>query len=74
MCFARVGHAQVSDPIIIQQVDFEGSIISDCFRLIRDGQSSVAELMQIGKEILGFRHVQPAVPGLMHDVQVEGTL
>ncbi|KAG0142200.1 hypothetical protein CROQUDRAFT_50604 [Cronartium quercuum f. sp. fusiforme G11] len=41
--------------------------------LIRDGQSSVAELMQVGREILGFRHVQPAVPGLLHDVQVEGT-
>ncbi|CAH7682677.1 hypothetical protein BY996DRAFT_4575070 [Phakopsora pachyrhizi] len=41
--------------------------------LIRDGQSSVAQLMEIGKEILGFRHVQPEVPGLLHDVQVEGT-
>lgn len=30
-------------------------------------------MMQIGKEILGFCHVQPTVPGLLHDVQVEGT-
>ncbi|POW14209.1 hypothetical protein PSHT_07492 [Puccinia striiformis] len=41
--------------------------------LIRDGQSSVAQLMQIGKEILGFRHVLPSVPGCLEDVQVEGT-
>ncbi|KAA1113033.1 hypothetical protein PGT21_019104 [Puccinia graminis f. sp. tritici] len=41
--------------------------------LIRDGQSSVAQLMQVGKEILGFRHVQPSVPGCLSDVQVEGT-
>lgn len=41
--------------------------------LIRDGQSSVAELMQVGREILGFRHVQAVVPGLLKDVQVEGT-
>lgn len=42
--------------------------------LIRDGQSSVSQLMQVGKEILGFRHVQASVPGLLHEVQVEGTL
>lgn len=41
--------------------------------LIRDGQSSVSQLMQVGKEILGFRHVQASVPGLLHEVQVEGT-
>ncbi|MBW0488648.1 hypothetical protein O181_028363 [Austropuccinia psidii MF-1] len=41
--------------------------------LIRDGQWSVADLMQIGREILGFHHVQPTVPGLLADVQVEGT-
>jgi urease len=41
--------------------------------LIRDGTHSVSELMQIGKEILGRRHVLPGVSALMHDVQVEGT-
>ncbi|KNZ51327.1 urease gamma subunit [Puccinia sorghi] len=38
--------------------------------LIRDGQSSVSQLMQVGKEILGFRHVQASVPGLLHEVQL----
>ncbi|WAQ90926.1 hypothetical protein PtA15_13A326 [Puccinia triticina] len=41
--------------------------------LIRDGQSSVSQLMQVGKEILRFRHVQPSVPGGLSQVQVEGT-
>ncbi len=40
---------------------------------IRDGESSVSQLMQLGKEILSRRHVLPGVSALMHDVQVEGT-
>lgn len=40
---------------------------------IRDGQHSVAELMQLGKNMLGRRHVQPSVPSLLHEIQVEGT-
>ncbi|KAL0063479.1 Urease [Marasmius tenuissimus] len=40
---------------------------------IRDGTSSVAELMQHGKSILGRRHVLPGVPELIKQVQVEGT-
>ncbi|KWU45181.1 urease [Rhodotorula sp. JG-1b] len=40
--------------------------------LIRDGNHSVAELMAIGKKILGRVHVQPAVPFLLHEIQVEG--
>ncbi|POY74986.1 putative Urease [Rhodotorula taiwanensis] len=40
--------------------------------LIRDGNHSVAELMAIGKKILGRVHVQPAVPYLLHEIQVEG--
>ncbi|GAA5891991.1 hypothetical protein JCM6882_007431 [Rhodosporidiobolus microsporus] len=40
--------------------------------LIRDGTHSVAELMGIGKKILGRVHVQPSVPSLLHEIQVEG--
>ena len=40
---------------------------------IRDGRHTVAQLMQLGKEILSRRHVLPEVCVLMHDVQVEGT-
>ncbi|GAA97137.1 uncharacterized protein L969DRAFT_94119 [Mixia osmundae IAM 14324] len=41
--------------------------------LIRDGEHTVAQLMSKGKQILGRRHVQPAVPQLLHEIQVEGT-
>jgi hypothetical protein len=29
--------------------------------------------MQLGKEMLGRRHVMPSVPSLLHEIQVEGT-
>ncbi|KAJ2842106.1 Urease, partial [Coemansia brasiliensis] len=41
--------------------------------LIRDGRHSVSDLQSIGQHILGFRHVQAAVPQSVHEVQVEGT-
>lgn len=40
---------------------------------IRDGERSVAALMQIGKTILGFGQVQPGVAQVLHEVMVEGT-
>ena len=40
--------------------------------LIRDGKS-VAELMDMGRRILGRRHVLPGVCEIIHEVQVEGT-
>lgn len=48
-------------------------IASQLQERIRDGKHSVSELMQLGKEMLGRRHVLPGVSALMHDVQVEGT-
>jgi urease subunit gamma/beta len=40
--------------------------------LIRDGRS-VAELMQLGRQLLGRNQVMPGVPEMIYDVQVEGT-
>src|SRR5882762_9316681 len=39
---------------------------------IRDGRS-VAELMDLGRQVLGRRQVLPNVPEMIHEVQVEGT-
>ncbi|GAA5927238.1 hypothetical protein JCM3775_002489 [Rhodotorula graminis] len=49
-----------------------GLICAVLHELIRDGNHSVAELMSIGKKILGRVHVQPHVPALLHELQVEG--
>ena len=40
--------------------------------LIRDGKS-VAELMNLGRQLLGRNQVMPGVPEMIYDVQVEGT-
>src|SRR6201995_697268 len=39
---------------------------------IRDGRS-VAELMNLGRQLLGHNQVMPGVPEMIYDVQVEGT-
>src|SRR3954464_7698930 len=39
---------------------------------IRDGRR-VAELMDLGRRLLGRRQVMAGVPEMIHDVQVEGT-
>ncbi|PLB46684.1 urea amidohydrolase alpha subunit [Aspergillus steynii IBT 23096] len=48
-------------------------ISSNLQELIRDGIYSVADLMSIGKTMLGRRHVLPSVPSTLAELQVEGT-
>jgi urease subunit gamma/beta len=47
-------------------------IATQLLELVRDGRS-VAELMDLGKQLLGRRQVMDGVPEMIHDVQVEGT-
>src|ERR1700677_1063294 len=47
-------------------------IATQLLELIRDGRS-VAELMDLGRRMLGRVHVMPAVTTLLAEVQVEGT-
>ena len=42
-------------------------------QLIRDGNHSVADLMSIGKTMLGRRHVLPSVVSTLTELMVEGT-
>ncbi|KAJ0973069.1 hypothetical protein J5N97_021028 [Dioscorea zingiberensis] len=48
-------------------------IATQILEFVRDGDKTVAELMDIGKQLLGRRQVLPAVPNLLDSVQVEGT-
>ncbi|CAG8528784.1 23856_t:CDS:2 [Cetraspora pellucida] len=48
-------------------------IASQLIELMRDGTNSVADLMNLGKQMLGRRHVQPDVLETVSEVQVEGT-
>ncbi len=47
-------------------------IATQILELIRDG-SPVAELMDLGRQLLGRSDVMEGVPELVHEVQVEGT-
>jgi len=47
-------------------------IATQLLEFIRDGKP-VAELMDLGRQFLGRRQVMSGVPGMIHDVQVEGT-
>jgi urease subunit gamma/beta len=47
-------------------------IASQILELIRDGHS-VAELMQLGKKMLGRQDVMTGIPEMIHEIQVEGT-
>ena len=42
-------------------------------QLVRDGSHSVAELMSIGKTLLGRRHVQPTVVATLSELMIEGS-
>ncbi|KZT20435.1 urease [Neolentinus lepideus HHB14362 ss-1] len=57
----------------LNQAEAIALIASQLQERIRDGHHSVAELMHHGKTLLGRRHVLPPVPGLLHEIQVEGT-
>ncbi|XP_057776932.1 urease [Salvia miltiorrhiza] len=58
----RLNHAEAVALIAAQILEF-----------VRDGDKSVVELMDLGRQILGRRQVLPSVPYLLHAVQVEGT-
>lgn len=47
-------------------------IATQLLEFIREGRR-VAELMDLGRQFLGRRQVMPGVPGLIQEVQVEGT-
>ncbi|WZY76297.1 hypothetical protein YC2023_022681 [Brassica napus] len=48
-------------------------IATQILEFVRDGDKSVAELMELGRQLLGRRQVLPAVVHLLYTVQVEGT-
>ena len=47
-------------------------ITTQIMEFIRDGRR-VAELMDLGRQLLGRRQVMPGVPELLYEIQVEGT-
>jgi urease len=48
-------------------------ITMQMMEFIRDGDTSVADLMSIGQTLLGRRNVMPGVPKMVSNVQIEAT-
>jgi urease subunit gamma/beta len=48
-------------------------VATQVLEFIRDGNKTVAECMDVGRQLLGRRQVMSGVPEMIHDVQVEGT-
>lgn len=57
----------------LNHVEATGLISKVLLEIIRSGEHSVAQIMNIGRKILGFRHVLPGVRYTLKTVQVEGT-
>jgi urease subunit gamma/beta len=58
--------------LALNYVETMALLASQLLEFIREGRS-VAELMDLGKHMLGQRDVMPGVAAMVHEVQVEGT-
>ncbi|EPX72834.1 urease Ure2 [Schizosaccharomyces octosporus yFS286] len=57
----------------LNKLEATSLIASQIQEYVRDGTHSVAELMSLGKNMLGKRHVQPEVTHLLKELMVEAT-
>ncbi|KAL7271612.1 Urease [Rhizina undulata] len=57
----------------LNQTEATALITNNIQELMRDGKHNVGELMQLGKEMLGRRHVLPSVAYTLKQIQIEGT-
>ncbi|KAF8474265.1 urease [Kalaharituber pfeilii] len=57
----------------LNETEATALIANNLQELIRDGKHTVAQLMSIGKQMLGRRHVLPSVVQSLQELQVEGT-
>lgn len=57
----------------LNKLEATSLIASQIQEYVRDGNHSVADLMSLGKDMLGKRHVQPNVVHLLHEIMIEAT-
>lgn len=76
LLIAQVGHLaqrRLARGVKLNKSEATALIASQLHELIRDGNHTVAQLMNEGKKMLGRRHVLPAVVDALHEIMVEGT-
>ncbi|KZF22038.1 urease [Xylona heveae TC161] len=69
----QLAQRRLARGVKLNHVEATALIASNLHELIRDGKHSVAELMALGKTMLGRRHVLPPVVSSLVELQVEGT-
>ncbi|KAG9745680.1 urease, partial [Aureobasidium melanogenum] len=69
----QLAQRRLARGVKLNQTEATALIASVLQELIRDGNHSVADLMSLGKTILGRRHVLPPVVNSLVELQVEGT-
>ena len=67
-----VAQKRLARGLRLNYVEAVALIATQLLELIRDGRS-VAELMDLGRQLLGRQDVLEGVPDMIHEVQVEGT-
>ena len=69
----RVAQGRLARGLQLSHAEAAALLTCQLMELMRDGRHSVAQLMDVGRRMLGRRHVLPAVEHTLHEVQVEGT-
>lgn len=73
MIVGSLAQKRLARGVKLNRTEATALIASQLLELMRDGCYSVSQLMDIGKQMLGRRHVMPDVFQTLHEVQVEGT-
>ncbi|GFZ42802.1 Urease [Saitozyma sp. JCM 24511] len=69
----QLAQRRLARGLVLNRSEAVALIASQLHEYIRDGRHSVADLMDLGKRMLGRRHVMEGVAEAIHDIQVEGT-
>ncbi|ORY85662.1 Urease, beta subunit [Protomyces lactucae-debilis] len=69
----QLAQRRLARGVQLNRAEATALIASQLQERIRDGNHSVAQLMSLGKQMLGRRHVLPSVVASLHEIMVEGT-
>lgn len=71
--FGRLAQYRLARGLKLNLPESIALITSVMMEKIRDGDTSVSDLMTMGQSLLGLRQVQPGVASMVKDVQIEAT-
>ncbi|GAB7355148.1 hypothetical protein MBLNU459_g5719t1 [Dothideomycetes sp. NU459] len=69
----QLAQRRLARGVKLNHIEATALIANNLQELVRDGGHSVADLMSLGKTMLGRRHVLPSVVDSLAELQIEGT-